>query len=110
MTSNRFQVLEDDYVCDEPCSIVTGDNLNRHQNDVFCRKGPKRKHVCYSVRKIEDIADEIDDIVVNYLEETVFVYNVRTNNVVTGNPEILFEIDNATVRKDNSMKFKSTRM
>ena len=44
VTRNRFQVLEDE-VSDEPGFTFIVDSLIRHQDIVFCRKRPKRKHV-----------------------------------------------------------------
>ena len=86
VTRNRFHVLEDE-VRDEPSLILVGDSLIRHQDEEFCRKGPRRKHVCYPGKKIEDITEKIEDLVVNSSEETVFVYLVGTNNIASGRSE-----------------------
>ncbi len=68
-----------------------GDSLIRHQDEEFCKKGPRRKHVCYLGRKIEDITDKVGDLVVNASEDAVFVYFAGTNNVVSGRSEDILE-------------------
>ena len=40
--------------------ILTGAILIRHQ-DEFCNKGPRRKHVCFPGKKIEDITERTED-------------------------------------------------
>ena len=86
---NRFQVLEDE-VRDDPSIILVGDSLVRHQDKEFCRRGARRKNMCYPGGRIQDITEKIDDLVVNSSEETVFVHLVGTNNVVSGRSEETF--------------------
>ena len=85
-TSNAFQVLEDE-VTDEPSLILVGDSLVRHQDEEFCKKGPRRRHFCYPGKKIEDITERVGDLVTNSSEKTVFAYFVGTNNVRNGRSE-----------------------
>ncbi len=79
-TYNSFQILEDE-MKDEPSLTLVGDSLIRHQDEEFCKKGPRRRHFCYPGKKIEDITERVDDIVANSSEQTVFAYFVGTNNV-----------------------------
>ena len=100
VTRNRYHVLEDEVRDEpEPSLMLVGDSLVRHQDEEFCRKGPRRKHLCYPGRKIEDITEKIDDLVVNSSEETVFVYLVGTNNVVSGRSEEIMKKYSALVSK-----------
>lgn len=46
----------------------------------------RRKHVCYPGRKIENITERINGLV-SSSEETVLVYLVGTNNIVSGSSE-----------------------
>ena len=50
VTSNAFQVLEDE-VRDEPSLVLVGDSLIRHQDEEFCKQGPRRKTFCYPGKK-----------------------------------------------------------
>ena len=85
---NRFQVLEGE-VRDDPCVILIGDSLIRHQDEEFCVKGPRRKNFCYPGKKL----------IVNSSEENVFVYQVGTNNVVKGRSEVVYDKYKAMIRK-----------
>lgn len=38
-------------------------------------------HLCYLGRRTEDVAEQVDSIVVNTSEKAVFVYLIETNNV-----------------------------
>ena len=87
---NRFLVLEDE-VRDEPGVILVGDSLIRRQDEEFCLKGPMRKNFCYPGKKVENITDKIDELVVNSSEETVCVYQVGTNNVDKDRSEEVYE-------------------
>ena len=98
VTSNAFQVLEDE-VMDEPSLILVGDSLVRHQDEEFCKKGPKRKHFCYPGKKIEDITERVDDLVANSSEQTVFTYFVGTNNAKTGKSEEIVKKYKALINK-----------
>lgn len=97
-TSNAFQLLEDE-VRDEPSLILVGDSLVRHQDEEFCRKGPRRKHFCYPGKKIEDITERVDDLVANSSEQTVFTYFVGTNNVKNGRSEDIVKKYKALISK-----------
>ncbi len=98
VTTNIFQVLEDE-VRDEPSLILVGDSLIRHQDEEFCKNGPKSKHVCYPGRRIEDITEKVDDLVGNASEDTVFVYFAGTNNVLAGRSEEILRKYKALVNK-----------
>ena len=98
VTRNTFQVLEDE-VSDEPSLILVGDSLIRHQDDEFCKKGPRRKHLCYPGKKIEDITERVDDLVANSSERTVFAYFVGTNNVKAGRSEDTVRKYKALIKK-----------
>jgi hypothetical protein len=50
VTSNAFQVLEDE-VSDEPSLMLVGDSLIRHQDEEFCKKGPRRRHFVIQERR-----------------------------------------------------------
>ena len=67
MTRNLFQVLEDK-VCHEP-DLMVGDSLTRDK-DEFCRKGRRRKHIYYPIRKIEDITKITYNLVSNSTKES----------------------------------------
>ena len=98
VTSNAFEVLEDE-VRDEPSVILVGDSIIRHQDEEFCKKGPRRKHFCYPGKKVEDITDRVDDLVANSSEKTVFAYFVGTNNAKTGRSEDIVKKYKALISK-----------
>lgn len=49
-----------------------------------------RKHFCNPGRKIKDITEKADDLVVSSSEETVFAYLVDTKIVLSGRSEKVF--------------------
>ena len=97
-TSNAFQVLEDE-MSDEPSLMLVGDSLIRHQDEEFCKKGPRRKHFCYPGKKIEDITERVEDLVANSSEKAVFTYFVGTNNVKTNRSEDIIKKYKALISK-----------
>ena len=98
VTSNAFQVLEDE-VRDEPSLVLVGDSLIRHQDEEFCKQGPRRKIFCYPGKKIEDISEKVDNLVADSSERTVFAYFVGTNNVKTGRSEDIVKKYKALISK-----------
>ena len=49
--------------------------------------------------KVKNIDEKIDELVANSSAETVFVYQVGTNNVVRGRSEEVYEKYKAMIRK-----------
>ena len=103
---NRFQVLEDEFR-DKPGVIHVGDSLVRHHDEEFCMKGLRRKEFCYLGKIIEYITDKLDEFVANSSAETVFVYQLSTNNVVKGRSEEVYEKYKAMIRKIRDSRRRS---
>ena len=98
VTRNAFQVLGDE-VGDEPSVTLVGDSIIRHQDEEFCKKGPRRKHFCYPGKKIEDITERVDDLVANSSEKAVFAYFIGSNNAKSGRSEEIMMKYKALIRK-----------
>ena len=94
---NRFQILEHEI----------RDNLARHQDEEFSRKDPRRKNVCYPGRRVENLTENIDELVANSLEETVFIYQIGTNNVVKNMSEQVYDKYKTMTRKIRDSRKRS---
>ena len=70
-------------------------------------KGPRRKNFCYPGKRVENITDKIYELVVNSSEETIFVYQVGTNNVVKDRSEEVYEKYKAMIRKIKNSRRRS---
>ena len=62
---------------------------------------------CYPGKRVENITDKIDELVVIFSEETVFVYQVGTNNVVKDRFEKVYDKYKTMIRKIKDSRRRS---
>ena len=60
-----------------------------------------------SEKRVENIIDKIDELVVNSCEETVFVYQVGINNLVKSRSKEVYEKYKDMIRKINDCHRRS---
>ena len=67
----------------------------------------KKEKKLLSEKRVENIIDKIDELVVNSCEETVFVYQVGINNLVKSRSKEVYEKYKDMIRKINDCHRRS---
>ena len=70
-------------------------------------KRTKEEIFCYWEKNFEIIMDKIDELVANFSEKTVFVYQVGTNNVVKHRSKEVYEKYKVMIRKIRDSRRRS---